>query len=117
MKRKTFYSLCQTNEVVGVVKHDGFQFEESGMKFYVYKNDNGITHIIDPLTGLSVWSTYEEEDDVFTSMPKHRIGKIKEQMQSEEYRIRTKIFKALKKAEKTREKYIAVLKNIEEASN
>ena len=113
MKKKAFYSLHQKSEVTGAVKHDGFQFEKNGMKFYVYQNREGTIYIIDPPTGLSLTSEPFSVEDAPSCISEYRIEQMEERRKSEEYQIKVKMFKALKKAAKVKEECEMLLKGRE----
>ena len=113
MKKKTFYSLYQQNKVSGAVKHEGFQFEKGGMKFYVFQNSAGTVYIIDPPTGLSLTNEAYSVEDAPSCITEFRIEDLARRKQSEEYRVKVKIFKALKKAAKIKEECEAILKGLE----
>lgn len=114
MKKKTFYSLYQKSEVTGAVKHNGFQFEKNGMKFYVYQSKEGTVYIIDPPTGLSLTSEPFSIEDAPSCISECRIEQMEEKRKSEEYQIKVKMFKALKKAAKVKEECEILLKGIKD---
>lgn len=114
LKKKTFYSLYQKSEVTGAVKHNGFQFEKNGMKFYVYQNKEGAVYIIDPQTGLSLTREPFSIEDAPSCISEYRIKQLEERRKSEEYQIKVKMFKALKKAAKVKEECEMLLKGIKE---
>ena len=101
-------------EVTGAVKHEGFQFEKNGMKFYVYQNREGTIYIIDPPTGLSLTSEPFSVEDAPSCISEYRIEQMEERRKSEEYQIKVKMFKALKKAAKVKEECEILLKGIKD---
>lgn len=120
MKRKTFYSMFEYKGVTGVKKREGYEISAYGMKFNAYKSTEGIVHIVEPKTGLSIFKkdcydeTRETNDFVGTyeyiiaakeEFEKRNLeARILELMKTEEYQTLTRIFEAYKKGKRLEEK-------------
>lgn len=114
IKRKTFYSLVQEENIVGLKKRDGYEIIVDGMKFNAYKSmiDDRV-YILDPKNGIAVF-TYSDDTD---TLPHHELvekardefikrgvfERWKEQCDKESYQLTNKMFNAYKKAELLRE--------------
>lgn len=114
MKEKTFYSICRGKNKYEAVKHEGYKFEKFGMKFYVYQGESGRTHIIDPKTGLAVANTDLPMQDAASCLSDHTARALVQAKTTKKYQVQERMFKALKKAEKTREECEAILKGLDE---
>lgn len=113
-KRKTFYSVIQENNIVGLRKQDGYEIAVDGIKFNAYKSMiDGRVYILDPKNGITVF-IYSDDTD---TLPHHELvekakdefikrgifERWKEQCDKESYQLTNKMFNAYKKAESLRE--------------
>lgn len=113
MKKKTFYSIFQRGEVVGAIKHDGFQFRKNGIELYIYENKNEVVFIIDPLTGLSLKGEHCFVEDAPLYITDCEIEEFAEKRKTKEYQVKVKMFEALKNAAKVKEECEIMLKGME----
>lgn len=83
MKEKIFYVMCKKGNVKGAVKRDGYQAERDGNRVYIYRSMPEHISVIDPETGLLLFTEYckgraaETEELIFThsNMEKIRMAK------------------------------------------
>lgn len=62
MKKAHFYTFHKTADEAKIVEADGFSMDIDGEEFYVYeREDKEEAYIIDPKTGLSLYSAYRAE--------------------------------------------------------
>ncbi len=62
MEKAHFYVLHNTRNGIKAVEVDGFSIHVDGEGFYAYEREDGRTaYIIDPETGLSLYSMYRAE--------------------------------------------------------
>ena len=114
IKRKMFYSVIQENNIVGLMKQDGYEIVVDGIKFNIYKSTvDDRVYILDPKNGIAVF-IYSDNTD--TLSPHEYVEKAKdefikrgvferwkEQCDKESYQLTNKMFNAYKKAESLRE--------------
>ena len=82
------------------------------IKLFVYHNRDGTIFIIEPPTGLSLTSDCCAGEDAPLYITEYRIEVLAERRKTEEYQIKSKMFKALKKAAKVKEECEIMLKGI-----
>lgn len=84
MTEKTFYTMCRKGRVKGVVKQDGYQAERDGNRVYIYRSMSEYISVIDPETGLSLFTEYckgritAAEELIFTHSNMEKIRMVKE---------------------------------------
>lgn len=113
-KRKTFYSVIQENNIVGLRKQDGYEIAVDGIKFNAYKSMiDGRVYILDPKNGIAVF-IYSDDTDTLQNhelvekakdefIKRGVFERWKEQCDKESYQLTNKMFNAYKKAESLRE--------------
>lgn len=118
-KRKEFYSVICKDKVVGISKQSGFEIKIDGEIFNAYRSeDKGRAYIIDPKTGLAVYTYEYPWDEMETpsetgmikrareklAEDKERLEKWRSQKNKESYKLTVEMFAAYKHAEELREK-------------
>ncbi len=106
MKEKVFYTLFRSGYIIHVVKQDGFQFVKSGILLYIYQEENGFCHVIDPLTGMSIYGGFFDIEYVDLFLTDDEIDSFVEKKETKEYEMLKSMFASYKKAEILKSKYI-----------
>lgn len=115
MKEKKFYTMCKKGSLKGAVRQDGFEAERDGLKVYIYRALPDFISIIDPETGLSLFTERcegritEAEELIFTHS---NMEKIREMRKIEAYPLLCETFKKYREAAVLDEKNRSIVDKI-----
>lgn len=119
MSKQNFYSLINTNGVIGVKKQDGYQVKLDDITINIYEEFyKSQIYFIDPDTGLSLQRVksvngiedIEHDLECFIEKSREILEKIKK---TKEYSLQKKVFRKYKEARLFNEKYKVTIQDIE----
>lgn len=87
-KRKEFYSVICKDKVVGISEQSGFEIKIDGEIFNAYRSkDKGRAYIIDPKTGIAVYTYEYPWDEMETPSETGMIKRAREKLAEDKERL------------------------------